>query len=142
MLELAHYEWVEMALSISQEELYNSKALQATDLQQTISLSPLAWVLAYQFPVHKISPDYLPIQPPEHPSYLAVYRDNEDEVKFIELAPMSFYLLQTLQNRQSASIASCLAEILPDNPSEILKHSALEALQLFVDKQLVLVVPA
>jgi hypothetical protein len=49
-----------MALSIAQEELAETNALQPGNLQQTLSLSPLAWILAYQFPVHKVSPDYLP----------------------------------------------------------------------------------
>jgi hypothetical protein len=47
-----------MALSISQEEITATDTQAITDLSQTISLSPLAWPLAYQFPVHKISPDY------------------------------------------------------------------------------------
>ncbi len=137
MLELAHYEWVEMALSIAQESLTKSNAQQITDVEQTISLSPLAWILAYQFPVHKISPDFLPLQPPDQPSYLMVYRDNEDEVRFIELAPMSFHLLQTLQNQQPTSIAKCLTVALPNNLDESHQNSAIEALQQFIDKQII-----
>ncbi|NOQ13087.1 MAG: DUF2063 domain-containing protein [Methyloprofundus sp.] len=139
MLELAHYEWVEMALSIAQESLTEAQEQQITDLEQTISLSPLAWVLAYHYPVHKISPDYLPDQAPEQASYLAVYRDSEDKVKFVELAPMSFHLLQTLQNRQPLSISSCLTAILPSDPSELLKNSAIQALQQFMDKQIIFI---
>ena len=139
MLELAHYEWVEMALSIAQESLTETKSQQITDLDQTISLSPLAWLLAYQFPVHKISPDYLPLQS-QQPSYLVVHRNCEDEVKFIELAPMSYHLLQTIQNQQPISVANCLTVVLPDNnPDESLKNSAIQALQQFIDKQLVFI---
>ncbi len=136
MLELAHYEWVEMALSISQKTVTETKKM--TDITHSISLSPLAWVLAYQFPVHKISPDYLPMQVPEQASYLVVYRDNEDEVKFIELSPMSFHLLQTVQNQQPTSINNCLTSILPDYSDESLKNSARQALQQFMDKQILL----
>ncbi len=139
MLELAHYEWVEMALSIAQEDTPSAQPQQITDSQQTLSLSPLAWILAYQFPVHKISPAYLPAQIPEQPTYLVVYRDTEDEVKFIELAPMSFYLLQTLQKQQSLSIANCLSTVLPDGSSEAFKKSATQALQQFIDKQLIFI---
>lgn len=138
MLELAHYEWVEMALSIAQESLPEIKEQHITDLEQTIRLSPLAWILAYHYPVHKISPGYLPIQAPEQASYLIVYRDSEDTVKFIELSPMSFQLLQTLQNQQPTRIASCLTAILPSSPSESLKNSAIQALQQFIDKQIIL----
>lgn len=139
MLELAHYEWVEMALSIVQEELSETQAQQITDLAQTISLSPLVWVLAYQYPVHKISPDYLPLQVPEQPSYLVTYRDIEDEVKFIELAAMSFNLLQTIQGQQPISINDCLAIVLPDKSYELLKNQAIRALQQFIDKQIIFV---
>jgi len=34
-------------------------------------LSPLAWPLAYRFPVHKISPDYQPSEPLEQPGLSA-----------------------------------------------------------------------
>lgn len=139
MLELAHYEWVEMALSIAQDSLPETKSQLITNLEQTISLSPLAWVLAYQFPVHKISPDYLPTQAPEQASYLIAYRDSEDEVRFIELSLMSFRLLQTLEKQQPVSVSNCLTEILPDNPAESLKNSAIQALQQFIDKQVILV---
>ena len=138
LLELAHYEWVEMALSISQESIAETKIQQITDLEQTISLSPLAWILAYQFPAHKISPDYLPRQAPEQPSYLVVYRDSTDQVKFIELATLSFQLLQTVQSRQAISIGNCLSEILPDKS---FNDPAIQALQQFIDKQIVILPP-
>lgn len=140
MLELAHYEWVEMALSVAQETL-PEKIRAITDPKQKISLSPLAWLLAYQFPVHKISPDHLIIEPPKQPSYLIVYRDTEDEVRFIELAEMSFYLLQTIQAQQPMTIEACLTEIFPVGENHVLKQAALEALQQFVSKQIVCVAP-
>ncbi|MCK5354748.1 MAG: hypothetical protein KAJ63_06485, partial [Methyloprofundus sp.] len=69
---------------------------------------------------------------------LVVYRDSQDEVRFIELAPMSFQLLQTIQNKQTTSIAHCLAAIFPDSSSQALKDSATQALQQFIDKQIVI----
>ncbi|NOQ65520.1 MAG: DUF2063 domain-containing protein [Methyloprofundus sp.] len=137
MLELAHYEWVEMALSISQESLVPAKQPRLLDLEQGISLSPLAWLLAYQFPVHKISPDYLPLVAPEQASFLVVYRDSEDEVKFVELAPMSFQLLQGIQNQPAISINRCLEDSLGVHTNDALKKAALQALQQFMDKQII-----
>ena len=139
MLELAHYEWVEMALSISTENLPQNKHTPTPlQLSHKISLSPLAWPLAYQFPVHKISVDYLPFQAPEEASYLVVYRDLEDEVNFIELATMSFQLLQPLQIEETISVDAYLAKVLPPNSTDALPVMALEALQQFVDKQIIL----
>ncbi len=139
MLELAHYEWVEMALSISTENLpQNKQTLTPLQLSQKISLSTLAWPLAYQFPVHKISADYLPFQAPEEASYLVVYRDIEDDVQFIELAAMSFQLLQPLQAEEIITVEDYLAKVLPENSADALQAMALEALQQFVDKQVIL----
>ena len=59
LLELAHYEWVEMALSIAKDEITANTAEFINDIsQQTIALSPLAWPLVYQFPVQQISVDF------------------------------------------------------------------------------------
>ena len=61
LLELAHYEWVEQALLISDAVLPAENPLLLDDpLSQTIYLSELAWPLAYRFPVHRIGPDYQP----------------------------------------------------------------------------------
>jgi len=137
MLELAHYEWVEMALSIAQDTLPEKPDNLALSLTQKINLSPLVWLLAYQYPVHKISPENLPTEASEQATYLAVYRDDLDEVKFIELAPMSFRLLQTLQEQKTKLISDCLQEVLPENSPKALQNAAIEALQQFLNKQLI-----
>ncbi|MFW5444557.1 MAG: DUF2063 domain-containing protein, partial [Methylococcaceae bacterium] len=52
LLELAHYEWVEMALSITKEDITaNTPKFIANLSEEVIGLSSLAWPLAYQFPV-------------------------------------------------------------------------------------------
>lgn len=111
MLELAHYEWVEMALSIAKESLPPLVKCPANLLQQHIKLSPLTWPLAYQYPVQKISPDFLPLTPPDQPSYLIVYRDWNDKVHFIQTTPVTFRLLQLLENKSSVLVSDCLQQI-------------------------------
>lgn len=139
MLELAHYEWVEMALAISTENLpLITEPSTPLQLDNKISLSPLAWPLAYQFPVHKISAEYLPYQAPEQSSCLVVYRNQEDDVNFIELAPMSFQLLQPLQELGEITVRDYLAKILPADSAEALRAMALEALHQLVDKHIIL----
>lgn len=98
MLELAHYEWVEMALSIAQATpVFGDTAFVEQVLRQTISLSPVAWPLAYQYPVQQIGPDFLPCSVPEQPSYLVVYRDADDQVHFMQTTPLTFRLLQLIE---------------------------------------------
>jgi uncharacterized protein len=111
LLELAHYEWVEMALSIAKEDINPNQ--QTTDdlLHKTIMLSPLAWPLLYQFPVQLISPEYLPLEPPGRPSCLLAYRDQDDEVKFIEINPMTYRLLEIIQEHGQIITVDCLKQV-------------------------------
>lgn len=97
LYELAHYEWAELALSVSEEEVPPPGALAAAELTEIpLRLSPLAWPFSYQFPVHRISTDYRPEAPPAHPTYLLLYRDPDDEVRFLELNAVSARLLALL----------------------------------------------
>lgn len=97
LLELAHYEWVELALSLSdQEPDWNQLDPEGNLLSQRPVISPLAWPLGYQYPVHRIGPDYRPEQPGEQPTHLLVYRDAQDEITFVELNPVTARLLQLL----------------------------------------------
>lgn len=111
MLELVHYEWVEMALTIAKETVpANRHSLD--DLQsRRIRLSPLAWPLAYQYPVQKISPDYLPEAPPELATFLIVYRNPDDEVNFIEITPITYRLLEIIQEHEQVLAADCLRQV-------------------------------
>ena len=84
ILELAHYEWVELALDVSEAEL------------PARGWSPLAWPLAYAWPVHRLSPDYQPETPPETATFLLVRRDAGYKVRFSELSALTFRLLQRL----------------------------------------------
>ncbi len=92
--ELAHYEWVELALSVHDEEPDLSDVdVQGDPLHGHPLLSPLAWPLSYRFPVHRISPDFQPDAPPAQPTQLVIYRDPDDRVRFLELNPVSARLL-------------------------------------------------
>jgi hypothetical protein len=97
MLELAHYEWVELALSVSDQEADTSRIDVAGDLLQGIPvLSPLAWPLSYRFPVHKLSSEFLPATAPSQPTHLVVYRTLKDEVRFLEMNPVTAHLVQLI----------------------------------------------
>jgi hypothetical protein len=68
LIELAHYEYIELALSISED----SNNLEDIDpdgnlLHQVPVKSALAWVYAYQYPVHRITAEFIPTEPAEQP---------------------------------------------------------------------------
>lgn len=95
LAELAHYEWVELALQISDEPRPDCDA--DGDLLDGIPApSPQAWALAYRWPVPRIGPDYRPDAPPDAPTLLLVRRDPLGEVRFAEISPLVYRLLQIL----------------------------------------------
>ncbi|MDD5462834.1 MAG: putative DNA-binding domain-containing protein [Methylococcales bacterium] len=133
MLELAHYEWVEMALSIAREDVTAIDHYPENLLDYHIALSPLAWPLAYQYPVHKIGPAFLPLQAPEQPTFLIVYRDEEDEVNFIEITPMTYRLLEIIQERESALAEDCLRQVAEESNHPVPELIIAGGLQILKD---------
>lgn len=85
LLELAHYEWVELALDVSEATI------------PARGWSPLAWPLAYQWPVQRIGVGFTPAAPPDEPTCLLVWRDAQDTVRFMQLTPFSYQLALRLQ---------------------------------------------
>jgi hypothetical protein len=95
--ELAHYEWVELALSIEEAEPDLTGVNPDGDLLEgRPEISPLAWSLQYRFPVHRISPDNLPSEPSSAPAYLVVYRNLEGRVGFLEINAVTARLIELL----------------------------------------------
>ena len=140
MLELAHYEWVEMALSISKEASPAKPQNLGNLINQRIQLSPLAWPLVYQYPVHKISPDFLPETAPEQATFLIVYRNSDDEVNFIEITPITYRLLQLIQEHEGMLAADYLRQVAEDskhpNP-EIILTGGLQILTELAEKTVI-----
>lgn len=99
LVELTHYEYAELALSVSTASNDTDGVDPAGDLLAGIPVkSALAWVFAYRYPVHRISETYLPKVPAEQPVYLALYRDAADSVGFLELNPVTAALLEAIDN--------------------------------------------
>jgi len=115
LLELAHYEYAELSLSISEDVNDLTGVDPDGDLRTNIPVkSKLTWVYAYEYPVHRISSDYRPDEPGEQPTYLAVYRGSNDKVGFLELNPMTAGLLDAIANnddgRNGETLLRALAE--------------------------------
>jgi hypothetical protein len=92
--ELAHYEWVELALQISEARIDDVAHDPGGDLLEGVpQLSPLAWPLAYRWPVHRLGPEFQPEAPPEAPTLLLLRREADGSVRFSELSPLAFRLL-------------------------------------------------
>ena len=104
LIELAHYEWVELALSVSQETNADVQVDLEGDLLAGIPVkSKLAWTYAYQFPVHRITSKFQPQEPGEQPTFLAVCRKANEDMDFMELNPVTARLLELIESNDSES---------------------------------------
>ncbi|UZR27604.1 HvfC family RiPP maturation protein [Methylococcus mesophilus] len=103
LFELAHYEWVELALAIHPAEAFlRSAGLPPNWPERRVEISPLAWHLGYRYPVHRIDPDFIPDSPPETPSFLLVYRGRDERVRFLESPPLLHRLFELFDEARSA----------------------------------------
>ena len=143
LLELAHYEWVELALSLDTREIRQEGINPDGDLLSGVPvLNELSWSLVYDYPVQRIGPDFLPDVKPAQPTCLFVYRDRQDKVRFIELNPLAARLADCLrenENRQTGRdiLTQIAGEIEHPDPEAVI-NGGRAVLEEMRDKQVVL----
>lgn len=95
---LAHYEWIELALAVADVDTGTDHIDADGDLLEGQPvLAPALALLSYDYPVQLISPRFKPHEPLAQPVNLLVFRDAADDVRFIELNPVTARLLGILQ---------------------------------------------
>lgn len=142
MLELAHYEWVELGLDVAEEDLDSIVCDRGGDLLDELPVvSPLAWSLVYHYPVHRIGREYQPQNPPAEPTCLIVYRDRSDEVHFMETNAVTARLLELLQSDQTGSGGQallCLADEIQHPQPDQLTDFGLELMRDLLQRDIIL----
>ena len=94
VLELAHYEWIELVLSVS-NRIVDRDIDDAGDLLDgTPMLNPVLANLHYDWPVHRIAPRRT-VRPAD--TWLLVLRDAADQVQFSEINAFTARLLTLLE---------------------------------------------
>ena len=117
LAELAHYEWVELALAIDEQDIRAIAVDAAGDLLNGIPvLSPLAWPLAYQYPVHRLGPDFQPAEPPPEPSFYVARRDRSEQVGFLQANAVMLRLIERLQQHPDLTGAAQLDALADELP--------------------------
>ena len=95
LLELAHYEWIELAVQIDDSPLPPHDP--HGDLLQGVPVvSPWIRALAYRWPVHAIGPQHRPVEAPAAPTLLLVRRDGDGQARFAAISPLVYRLLERL----------------------------------------------
>ena len=124
LTSLAHYEWVELAIS----------SLETSEVQQPesvglmagiIIVNPALALLKYDYAVHKISPKNKPTSKLDAPVYLVVYRAQEHKIQFVEINEITAQLLHLLKDNLLTAEQALL------QLAESLNYSEPEALVTF-----------
>lgn len=124
---LAHYEWIELAIAVSDATQDASLIQDGDPLTSRLALAPALALLQYAYPVHRISPRFKPAQPLSQPVHLLVFRNSSDEVQFIELNPVSARLLGLLQSGNltgQQALEQIAAEIQHPDPQAVIQYGA------------------
>ncbi|MEM1403090.1 MAG: putative DNA-binding domain-containing protein [Pseudomonadota bacterium] len=107
--ELAHYEWLELAVDVSEGHVPPRQDTIDADAVRAI-VSPVSRLGSYQYPVHRIGPSFRPTEASE-PTFLLVYRDREQRVQFMELSAGSARLIYEIGQGNDDSVTALFARL-------------------------------
>ena len=141
---LAHYEWIELALSSQVTTNQHCSCIMQL-LDEIPILAPAHRLLQYDYAVHQISAKYKP----KHlhktyllkKTYLLVFRNTEYKIKFIVLNATTFMLLKTIEGKQLTGRQALLnlSEQLKNDGNllepSVITHFGLEILQDLATQQ-------
>lgn len=123
--ELAHYEWIELALALAEDPPAPPLNRHGDLLEGRPLLTAQCATLAYEWPVHRLAPDYRPAQPPSVPSYLVVFRDAAGAVQFLEVTAVTARLLTLIEEQPQqtgrALLEQIAEELQQDDPEAVIE---------------------
>lgn len=142
LAELAHYEWVELALSLDEHDIDAIAHDADGDVVQAAPvLSPLAWRVNYRWPVHRLAPDFQPAEAPAQSTHLVIVRNRHDEISFLELGPLAnvmFDLLKANLGMPGLQLVEAFVDALPQYPRTQVRDGACQVLREFRQRDIVL----
>jgi hypothetical protein len=95
--EFMHYEWLEMIVSICSDEGADKAPDPDGDLLSAVPILDCSVRLAcYQYPVHRIGPEFQPREADGQHYCFVVFRDGNDVVRFIALNPVAARMVEIL----------------------------------------------
>ncbi len=125
LTELAHYEYAELALSVSTDDNDLTNIDADGDLLTNVPVkSVLAWAFSYHYAVHKIAPNFLPSAADDQLTYLVIYRRSNDKVDFLKLNAVTAGLLEAVENNSDGLSGEALLRKL----AKTIHHTDVDAL--------------
>lgn len=121
LLALAHYEWIELVLSVSNKRAECSVDSEGDVVDGVPVLNPVLANLRYDWPVHRIAPRRK-VQAAD--TFLLVFRDAHDRIEFIEINAFTARLLTLLESAQlsgRAALAQVTRESQHPDPDQVLQ---------------------
>jgi hypothetical protein len=142
LLELAHYEWMELALDIDPAEIPETGIDPRGDLLAGVPvLNPLARLLTYRFPVHRIGADFRPAAPDPDPTRLVMVRRRDYGIGFLEVNPLVARLIELLgdnRDQRGAGLLDTLQREFPAIPARAFQEGGVAALHELAVREVVL----
>lgn len=141
LAELAHWEYLETTVRLSRAEIDATPIERETDpLDQVPVINPTVKLAQYQWPVHRIGPDFRPDTPEPAPILLAAYRRRDDKVAFMKTNALTAHLIVLLQSDNDQTGRSLLDSIARqiNQPAERVIESGTQLLQTLHQRQIIL----
>jgi hypothetical protein len=119
LAELAHYEWVELALQSSEALPLPAGGAAFDPWQAPLARSALAWPLVYAWPVQQIGAGFQPASAPPGPTCLLARRVADGSIVFSQLSPLAGALLAQLEDAVARSGADHLRQLAEANGLDV-----------------------
>ena len=138
MLELAHYEWVELALSIADK---NPNEQSLADIKtDRLYFSSIAWRVSYQYSVQFASQDNPHLDAVEAGNHLVIYRDDEDDIQFAAINMVTAQLLQLIEANPGIhfeTVLNSMLEMMPNIDPTAVTNGLITTIQDLSEKGIV-----
>lgn len=112
--ELAHYEWLELDVSVRKSEELSWWTSQ--DELSLFSFSPVAELVSYNWPVHQISPEFIPKAALQEPNFYVIYRKENFEVTFSQVNQVTAHLLNSVINLEITDLPTLIETMIQALP--------------------------
>ncbi|GAC15010.1 HvfC family RiPP maturation protein [Aliiglaciecola lipolytica] len=140
LLELAHYEWLELAVS-TKKTYQHAKQWDGKEVVDNICLSDSVEIASYRYPVHEISKTFQPSEPSD-PIFIIVYRNTAFKIGFNVINNVTAHLITLLQQPGAHTLKSVTEQMLtamPQIPQQHTIQGTKQTIEKLLEQQVLLI---